>query len=556
MQFVALGPIDVSAIHKKALLSRSIRTAIIVLVSISLLELAHKRILSSSHLRHRSLQLSRDTYLQRPSSQYQQQSVHFEAAGSNAVGFESKQSIQNHQQVISPPRQQLGGSQQGPYLTGVQNSNTQQDTHSTPTNGSQNRDTETQQWMEQTQQQYSWTIKGNPQVDGSMRTDENTSNMRGGYVERKGIKEQDHPLQQVSHSYGQVGAIMPLPQTQELPQSWQALSRQPIYSQVQTPDTQQSDHIQAMPSQSVSGYGFIAQDQQTLHAQDQHVTDSRLGVSVPEPDSGCVVPDVAEKPVRHPVWTASYPGSGAKLTWKLIRAITGIFTSDDHDHNGRVEKGMIVAVKTHYPSHTPPEVFLSDKVKHISRAVLLTRNPINSIPSYHNFVYEQQNGLLNHSTRAPVDAWIKWRNTFFEEELRAWVDHQKYWLDNYSPDAFHLVSMEQLTSPERGPHALYKLGQFLAKGEPDIAESLVPAERITCIWDMFVNSKVPGEAERRNSHRSGGPAKYPFTSDQLDRMIAALEKLKTEYRDSPDLLMILDEYVLTIQTTKFGIDQL
>jgi hypothetical protein len=550
----------------KPLLCRCIRLAILVTVSVALLSLAQDRLLHSSYLRHRSLQLSRATYQQRPSIQYQQQNVNIEAAGSSTRGsfptqiheVESKRSIQNHEQMISTPGQQFGGSQQDYYLNGIQDSNMPRQAHFIPINDSQERDAGPQQRMNQSQQQNSWTINDSLQKDGSLRPDEYPTNTRGGYLERNGFKDRDHPLQQVTQSHGQVGATMHIPQTQALPQTLQSQlqSRQPIYSQFQTPETQQSNQLQVMSSQSVSGPGFIPPEKQVLQALNQHVTDSRLGVSVPEQDPECVVPDAAEKPVRHPVWTASYPGSGAKLTWKLIRAITGIFTSDDHDHNGRVEKGTIVAVKTHYPSHTPPEVFRSDKVKHISRAVLLTRNPINSIPSYHNFVYEQQNGLLNHSTRAPIEVWIRWRNNFFEQELLAWVDHQKYWLDNYPPDAFHLISMEQLTSPDRGPHALYKLGQFLANGEPDIAESLVPAERITCIWDMFVNSKVPGEAERRHSHRSGGPATYPFTSDQLDRMIVTLEKLKAEYRDSSDLVMILDEYVLAIQTTKTGIDQL
>lgn len=281
-------------------------------------------------------------------------------------------------------------------------------------------------------------------------------------------------------------------------------------------------------------------------------------ISVPDQDPFCVVPNAAEVAVRNPTWTASYPGSGAKLTWKLIRAITGIFTSDDHDHNGRVEKGMVVAVKTHFPSHTDPQVFAQDKLRHISRTVLLTRNPLNSIPSYHNFVYEQQNGLLNHSTRAPIEAWIKWRNEFFGQELKNWIDHQKYWIDNYPREQgkFHLVAMEHLTSQERGPETLKQLGIFLARGEQDIADNMVPPERVPCIWDMFVHGKVPGERERRNSHRSGGPKEYPFTQPQLEQMIEALLQFKSEYQQHQDLAQIVDEYVFKIEEKKTQVQQL
>lgn len=300
-----------------------------------------------------------------------------------------------------------------------------------------------------------------------------------------------------------------------------------------------------------------APQQQVVQQQRSSKQDPQYGVSVPDQDPNCEVPNAAEVAVANPAWTASYPGSGAKLTWKLIRAITGIFTSDDHDHNGRVAKGMVVAVKTHFPSHTPPEVFNKENLSGIRRAILLTRNPINSIPSYHNFVYEVQNGLVNHSTRAPIEAWIKWRNALFEDELQAWIDHQKYWLDNYSRDKLHLVSMEHLTSEVQGPGTIQRLGQFLASdGNQDIADSMVPYERMPCIWDMFVHGKVPGERERRHSHRSGGPKTYPFTQLQLDQMIAALAQFKNDYAQHQDLSIILEEYIVTIQDHKGKIEQM
>ena len=333
-------------------------------------------------------------------------------------------------------------------------------------------------------------------------------------------------------------------------------SEVPVNSFVPSIQSERTGDFHAQSHQLQTNQVHASRDHQTFSALDKQVQPAHVGVSVPDQDPNCIVPDAAEKSVRNPVWTASYPGSGAKLTWKLIRAITGIFTGDDHDHNGRVEMGTIVAVKTHFPSHTPHEVFTKEKLKHIHRAVLLLRNPINAIPSYHNYVYEQQNGLLNHSTRAPVDAWIKWRNAFFSQELQAWVDHQKYWLNTYSSGALFIVSMEQLTSREMGPTTLHKLGQFIAGGESDIEESMVAPDKISCIWDMFVNSKVPGEMERRHSHRSGGPIEYPFTSEQFDQILCALKTLKNEYHDSIDLSVILDEYYASIQETKAKLDQL
>jgi hypothetical protein len=318
------------------------------------------------------------------------------------------------------------------------------------------------------------------------------------------------------------------------------------------PESQGTMRQQQPPEGQVPQQAPLQQPQPQLRSSKE---DSQLGVSVPDQNPDCEVPNAAEVAVTNPVWAASYPGSGAKLTWKLIRAITGIFTSDDHDHNGRVAKRMVVAVKTHFPSHTPAEVFEKDDLKRISRAVLLTRNPINSIPSYHNFVYEVQNSLLNHSTRAPIEAWIKWRNALFEQELQAWIDHQKYWLDNYND--LHLISMEHLTSDDRGPATIQRLGQFLASGGNDISDAMVPYDRMPCIWEMFVHGKVPGERVRRHSHRSGGPKTYPFTEAQMEQMISAIAQFKNEYGPNhPDLAMILDEYIVTIQEHKGKLEQM
>ena len=51
-----------------------------------------------------------------------------------------------------------------------------------------------------------------------------------------------------------------------------------------------------------------------------------------------------------PTWTASFPGSGIKILWKAVQGITGIFTGDDNDASGQMKKGVVITVKTHFPS--------------------------------------------------------------------------------------------------------------------------------------------------------------------------------------------------------------
>lgn len=48
---------------------------------------------------------------------------------------------------------------------------------------------------------------------------------------------------------------------------------------------------------------------------------------------------------------------------------------------------------------------------------VVVRNPMKSIPSFFNHIYEMRNHLPVHSERAPVDEWIKWRNAYIDTEI-------------------------------------------------------------------------------------------------------------------------------------------
>jgi hypothetical protein len=261
-------------------------------------------------------------------------------------------------------------------------------------------------------------------------------------------------------------------------------------------------------------------------------------------------------------WTASYPGSGAKLTWLLIQAVTGLNTGDNYHKSDGVDKGVVAAVKTHYPSHTPERIFAAPEFAKIDRAILLLRNPLTSIPSYHNFEYEQNNKLRDHSTRAPIEDWIKWRNQFFGKELQAWVDHAEWWVEHYAPrNALHVVPFEKLTGEygeNTGIDTLKSLSGFLAAGDQRIADHMVQSEKMDCIWHLYVKlGSVPGEEEELKSHRQGGPTEYPFTSEHLEQMAEKLMGLWSRHmfdRNSNlsmqlfcDLLL---EYVDVIKVTK------
>lgn len=82
---------------------------------------------------------------------------------------------------------------------------------------------------------------------------------------------------------------------------------------------------------------------QRIDKDNQH---RRLSVALP--DGGCEItwPQPAKASVQK-AYAASYPGCGARMSWNLIEALTGLWTGDDWDNNHRGKR--VVTVKTHFP---------------------------------------------------------------------------------------------------------------------------------------------------------------------------------------------------------------
>ena len=143
-------------------------------------------------------------------------------------------------------------------------------------------------------------------------------------------------------------------------------------------------------------------------------TQSHRRLSVALPNGGCQITWPKPPPPNTQItYAASYPGCGARMTWNLVEALTGLETGDDWNNNGRGEK--VVTVKTHYPQSNGILPEFDDK---INRAFLVVRNPMESIPSFFNHIYEMRNHLPVHSERAPLEEWIKWRDHYLEEEIK------------------------------------------------------------------------------------------------------------------------------------------
>lgn len=253
--------------------------------------------------------------------------------------------------------------------------------------------------------------------------------------------------------------------------------------------------------------------------------------------TSCTIKPAVAPPHRvTPTFTASYPGSGAKMTWNLIEAITGIFTGDDFSLNGA---SNIVSIKTHYPH---PEGRAVPGAENIPRAILLLRHPLNSIPSYFNYLYEAERNLPGHSTRAPIEEWIKWRDANFDEQLVIWRKHTEYWMDHFAPVNRLVMSYERMTGDETGPLEATRMAEFLSRNG---GVTTCPPEEIPCIWHKIVKYK----ARRRlmeakpDSKRSGPKYVPPYTEQQRKDMILMLSALLERYRDDPQLAPVLVGYI-------------
>eukprot|EP00561_Arcocellulus_cornucervis_P014960 CAMPEP_0185805006 /NCGR_PEP_ID=MMETSP1322-20130828/3592_1 /TAXON_ID=265543 /ORGANISM="Minutocellus polymorphus, Strain RCC2270" /LENGTH=388 /DNA_ID=CAMNT_0028501013 /DNA_START=109 /DNA_END=1275 /DNA_ORIENTATION=+ len=276
-------------------------------------------------------------------------------------------------------------------------------------------------------------------------------------------------------------------------------------------------------------------------------------------------------------WQASYPGSGADLTADLTRTLTGYETGyiEELDELAALPQHTL-AVKTHWPAgkyfyegdyRSPsPQLkrgspqFLQqfwedvldtdsdsmnryDPRPYASRVLLLLRHPMSAIPSYFNNIFEENNGLDGHSTHAPLDEWIGWRDSNFDDQLMSWVNHTRYWLDLYpDQDDRYISSYESLTSKDEksGKKSALQLARFLLQ-TPGVDTALLDVEDdVTCTWYQVVVDAKGGT--QRSVNANGAQYVRPYDASHLDRMEEELTKLKSEYgrkyRDVADLMMV------------------
>jgi len=287
-------------------------------------------------------------------------------------------------------------------------------------------------------------------------------------------------------------------------------------------------------------------------------------------DNSCNIkrPTLPSQPII-PVFAASYPGSGSQMTHYLYEAITGVDAGSAYLHRG--DDFAHVTLKTHYPVRK--HKVEGDRLMH--RVILQLRNPIHAIPSYHSFLYEKEHDLPDHTLRAPIDAWLKWRDGNFDKEIENWKHHLLFWINKFPKREDRLViSYERLIDSRMGPVETTRIANFLGRTEGVEITSL--ASTLPCIWDKVVNyhkreetkddeteatiqRKMVSQKFRRsdystlstdaedpanpfNSLRKGN-VNYTFTKRQLEKVHSVLAELRGHYLDEYTLVIILTGYI-------------
>lgn len=260
---------------------------------------------------------------------------------------------------------------------------------------------------------------------------------------------------------------------------------------------------------------------------------------------------------------ASYPGSGTKLQWELVEAMTGLVTTDDTFSNGHHN---VIAIKTHYPCPAGREFPGAEEV---FKSIIFIRHPMDALAAYHDIIYTGEKGLsVDNPIRAPPEEWINWRDLAFARELETWRKHFAYWIERYSSLNRVIVPYEQLVSRKYGPDLVLQIAAFLKSGNNAI--ETVDTQDLPCIWQKVLQKVLHGggsaagnndrndvrrrllqQEEDQGRRRLGaslpllGEREFsrPFSESQRKEVVIVLTQLLELHREDRVLAPLLVDYI-------------
>ncbi len=290
-------------------------------------------------------------------------------------------------------------------------------------------------------------------------------------------------------------------------------------------------------------------------------------------DIGSPVQDAPLHPVSGEIKTllASYPGSGKRFTWTVIKALTNYEVADDWNFSGKLHQNPL-AIKTSWPHG---EGIWSWGTQ-MDQVLLLIRNPRRAIPSYHTMRWE-----LGYATdwpssylhipntymkRPTVEQWELWRDIHANREIDSWYNFYNFWsqagynedIKSVHPRCLHsdidcqpkdVVNFDNLYTDAPTTDFL-KIGSVL-DASPNV--QVISQQARECVLKNVFNRT---NHQDLNMHQGSRPFpeltnQYTFTVPQLERMFNRTITLRDKFIVEPlslkpyasDFVAILDRYV-------------
>lgn len=239
----------------------------------------------------------------------------------------------------------------------------------------------------------------------------------------------------------------------------------------------------------------------------------------------------------NPIWIPAYPGSGSELVRRVVAALTGLEGAEIYRGSG-CKSARTVTCKTHWPvlkKHNPHKF----QVSFDSSVILLIRNPAEAIPSYVNHRYEESSKLKYHSTQAPQEEWIRFRDSWFDTMLQEWKNVTLAWHASPVYNVTMYLAYERLVDEAKGPGVVNALAKELQRVN---VKKVLSDDNNECLWRNVVQK---GRSTKRTEH-TYVPA---YTTRQQTSMLQVMDELAREIiAPNKALLDILAGYKRHIQS--------
>ena len=284
-----------------------------------------------------------------------------------------------------------------------------------------------------------------------------------------------------------------------------------------------------------------------------------------------------------PTYFATFPGSGAKITRSLLKALTHHRVFDESELGPR-RTGNVIIVQTRYP-HKSGNLVSQQWDDTLHKCIILIRNPMHAFTNLFDELYVRkkhlpirfQGGNSDINNRrykdggATIQDWISWRDRMFTSQLYQFQEFIRYWMKRYDDTERIIISYEDLIDDSgKGIQEVVRLAQFLRR----IKGLDVDLDNVECIWRIVVNNSGGGVGDDEDDNSGNDEnlndeegivrqrqrrqlssyiiphpssigavlAQRPFTVEQLRAMVTMLQELAFEFQNNSLLYGKLIKY--------------